>query len=916
MKGYILVLGLYFFPLSLTAQSYESCISYYKQAEYDQVKEIFEKNSHLGAFLHDSTDLLDAVSTSYINLGEYDKAKSLLVGSPLYKSAPTIPTADYALLLNNLGLVYDGKLDFDSALYCLNKALKIRNSLLGNASLITAESYYNLGSLMLRQGDYDKAEELLVKTLSIESKNYDRDDPSLALTLNNLAVVNEECGRYVKALSYYELASSIFSKNPGRESYQYGLLQFNKGKVFMKLNQIDTANLYLNSANLILKQSNVFVPEIALLEIDLIDRLIMSSQLDEAEVRTDQFEKKWNLNEESWRFILSDVLFLKAKLQLHKGQPERAMSLVKEAKKEFSATYKSSHINIIRLLDFEANLFIIQKAYEKSQLNFMELHALILTKIRTMFPSFSEKEREQFFFKVRSYFEKYATLLITNPRQKGIASQLYNNQLATKAILLNYTNRWKRQILMSGDVELIKQFSHWQEMKSQFRDESEKVSAKNSISLDSLEEEVNALEKRLSARSEYFARHIDYSDSDWKLIRSRLKKNEAAIEIIRFRKFDYGKLHDFTNEIYYAALVITQKTVDDPEVVIFKNGNELENRILKQYRNSILLKQEDTDSYNQFWKPIRAKLKGVERVYFSPDGIFNLINFNTLKNPETGQYLLEEIHWRQVTNTKDLLMSIEKEEHNKYALLFGGPDFQSRATWTHETMRSFVPSFRTYQTIKLERGKGLAFLPGAKMEVENIRELLEKYEWDVDLFEGKNALEENLKHSLKPKLLHIATHGYFQADNTDNGNQRGAENLLLRSGLMLAGAETSLDQPEGITDMGDQEDGILTAYEAVNLNLENTELVVLSACETGLGEIQNGEGVYGLQRAFRVAGAKNLIMSLWKVDDEVTRYLMELFYKEWLSTGDKYGALLHAQKIVKEKFPDPYYWGAFVLVGN
>jgi CHAT domain-containing protein len=122
--------------------------------------------------------------------------------------------------------------------------------------------------------------------------------------------------------------------------------------------------------------------------------------------------------------------------------------------------------------------------------------------------------------------------------------------------------------------------------------------------------------------------------------------------------------------------------------------------------------------------------------------------------------------------------------------------------------------------------------------------------------------------------------------------------------------------PEGEADLSDVENGVLTAYEAMNLNFTGTSLVILSACETGLGEVKSGEGVYGLQRAFLVAGAETLIMSLWKVDDEATQQLMTNFYTNWIASGNKQAAFKQAQLQLMTKFPEPYFWGAFVMVRN
>ncbi len=131
---------------------------------------------------------------------------------------------------------------------------------------------------------------------------------------------------------------------------------------------------------------------------------------------------------------------------------------------------------------------------------------------------------------------------------------------------------------------------------------------------------------------------------------------------------------------------------------------------------------------------------------------------------------------------------------------------------------------------------------------------------------------------------------------------------MIRSGLILTG----VDNPN----TGPEDDGILTAYEATNLKLDSTYLVVLSACETGLGEVKNGEGVYGLQRGFKVAGARFLLMSLWKVDDFATQQLMQDFYNNWLSGMAIHEAFEGAQMALRSKYPEPFYWGGFILLGS
>ena len=209
-------------------------------------------------------------------------------------------------------------------------------------------------------------------------------------------------------------------------------------------------------------------------------------------------------------------------------------------------------------------------------------------------------------------------------------------------------------------------------------------------------------------------------------------------------------------------------------------------------------------------------------------------------------------------------------------------------------------------------------LPGTHEEVVELKKLLNDNGWKTQDYLELKAGEDQVKSMKSPKVFHIATHGFFQPAIEENNifaglnESKAYDNPLLRSGLLMAGAGDILN--ESAYNYNSQS-GILTAYEAMNLNLDQTDLVVLSACETGLGEMEAGEGVYGLQRAFLVAGAKTIIMSLFKVSDEATQQLMVKFYQKWITTGDKRRAFIDAKKEIRNEYRDPIYWGPFVMIG-
>jgi CHAT domain-containing protein len=298
---------------------------------------------------------------------------------------------------------------------------------------------------------------------------------------------------------------------------------------------------------------------------------------------------------------------------------------------------------------------------------------------------------------------------------------------------------------------------------------------------------------------------------------------------------------------------------------------------------------------------------------------------------------------RMVSSTKDLLRQ-PPPAAKKTALLVGNPAFDLSEVEQRAALAKLTKPERSESRPEpivvassggthLPRGQcpdKLEPLDETQKEVKDIAKLLKEQGWEVSEHTWEEALAESVKGVKGPRVLHLATHGCFEPDQRRDPEEgrlglqkheeaRGLEDPMLRSMLYFAGANRTLAHqptPEGL------HNGVLTAYEASTLTLEGTELVVLSAYETGLGKTQNGEGVFGLQRGLQEAGAQAVLMSEWSVPSEETQELMERFYQKWLGGKSKHEALSKAQQEmrdqVKKKYRGdfPWFWGAFVLVGR
>jgi CHAT domain-containing protein len=813
------------------------------------------------------------LSIFYQSIGNLEKAEAYDVRAfQIVKPKNDFEKAYRAV---SLGLLYTNMGSYDKAETVLLEGLQVfrTHNQFNDQNLLCLEL---LGALYYKLGNYEKAQLLLEEATSISSET----SGGYTAFLGNLATVYEDNGNTAKAEKVFIKARRISLQLFGNSSIQYSQSLSQLANFYRKTGRFSSSDSCFNECVKIIKNK----------------------------YGVDHIQFAFALN--NWALLFSD-----------KGDFKRGEQYYLQALRIMESKLGNTNVKYIASLGNLAKLYVRNSDYIKAEQYFALTNKNLLSQINRFFPSLSEKEKEDFYKSVKESFELFnAFALQRYPSNPAITQDMFNLQLATKALLLNSSAKWKQRIRSSGDKKLAALYYSWEDKQAilakLYKDSTSQAS------IDSLQQEANGLEKELSLRSESFASFTEKKQYTWQDVRQKLKPDEAVIEIIRLNKFgisgmvtDSSDVHltrypkrGLTDTVFYAALIVKQ-TSKYPELIVLENGNELEKHRLYYYRNAISFQKTDEFSYDQFWRPISKGLgKKIRRVYFSPDGVYNSINLNTLLNPKTKEYLLKEIDLQLLTTSKDLLVARNEESFNTLAYLVGYPNYQA----TKEKRASLVDKERstqpTYYALNLERGDYLEDLPGTKTEVENIAVMLSAKGWQPDVLTGDDALEETLKDAFKPRVLHIATHGYFRPDSVMSART----NPLLQSGLMLTGAGRTLSG-----DKDDKtEDGILTAYEAMNLNLDNTDLVVLSACETGLGEIRNGEGVYGLQRAFKVAGAKSIIMSLWKVNDESTQELLTTFYQFWLENGDKRAAFKKAQLSISSKYPSPYYWGAFVMVGE
>jgi CHAT domain-containing protein len=528
-----------------------------------------------------------------------------------------------------------------------------------------------------------------------------------------------------------------------------------------------------------------------------------------------------------------------------------------------------------------------------------------------------------------------------------------NFWLKRKGVILEAQKSFQEALIYSEDLQAVKTFQELAMVRAKLSNLTFAGPGKEGVEayrrkLADVKKEKQRLETRLSQLSQAFALKQKIGNVDCEQVASTLPQNTVLFEFARVIMPDFKTIlkEPKLKPAHYIAFILHAGKGDRVGMIDLGGAAEIDKEVAKLKKEISIMDEKSVSSsrkiYEMVFEPLQKDLGDIKEIFISPDGNLNLIPFEVLQGPD-GKYLIEDYTFNYLSAGRDVIGFGQIKEQGQKALLMGDPDFDLDPEKKKPYLQKLALFDRKQEEVVRRSAdlKGFHYerLPGARKEVKAIQKIMEDTT-KSEIFLGGEALEEVLKKKSAPKILHLATHGFFLNDQElsnlpaypmargfdtfslmpvkQNGIKVRIENPMLRSGFVLAGANRSLQ----ITDK-QMEDGIVTAEEILGLRLRGTDMVVLSACDTGLGDVKTGEGVFGLRRAFDQAGAKSLIMSLWAVPDKETRELMVEFYNNIIKRNmNRCQALRQAalkeMKIVKKRYGHayPFCWGGFVMVGD
>ncbi len=883
---------------------------------------------------------LRSLANLYSEIGNYNESIQLYNKTlEIQSKPPDENTADFAITLNGLGRLYDKLGQFDKAESCFTKAMTILEESIGEQNTSYSTTLNNLGLLYINTGKYGEAERLLTLALETNKKILGESNLDFAVILSNLGLLYSNIGQYEKSESLFERSLKIKGELLGTKNLSYATTLNNLAQIFICRGNLEQALPFFQQAWIIEKEIlGESHPDYILLLNNLAGVYQTLHRLDTAEfiykMVLDTRLKRMGEDNIDYAISLNNLGYL----YLEMAKYDDAESSFKKASDIIVKTNSTKHPSYAIILNNLGDVYIRKGQIQNAEKAYVDVINTITERISQGFEFMSERERGKFLITISPYFESYLSFFLNNCKSnQSNTCWPYNIELIQKGIILRSASNERYAILSSKDSNLINEYNLFTNIKTQlafFYSQPLENQNRDSAYIKELEESANKLEKELVQSSKAYCDVKAIEDLTWENIRDQLTENQAAVEFSSFRFHDG---HKWTDSIYYCALIL-RKGYSQPEMkflfeqrqldsILSLNGSDKEVVHLFYSNRGIIIPENLSDKkvsqmlYELVWAPIEPNLSGVDTVYFSPSGSLHKVSFAAIATPDSdclvNKYCLIQLgSTRQIVKYKTAQDYIDVADS---AIVFGGIDYEwaenSNDTATHYSQILPTDDARTHS---------LSYLPGTLSEAKFIDSLFRKGSMDVELSTGSQATKTVFQNvsGKAPQIIHIATHGFFFPIAEDSRNKdfigglgetvyRFSENPLLRSGLLFAGANPYWTGKE---EAKDSDNGILTAYEISNMDLSNTKLIVLSACQTGLGDIKGNEGVFGLQRAFKMAGVKNIIMSLWSIPDKETQEFMEIFYGHCFSGESIQNSFTLTQREMKRRYPyDPYKWAGFVL---
>ena len=841
---------------------------------------------------------LNNLAELYHAMGKYDNAL------PLYEQALNMrkklsdgkPHPDVATSLNNLAGLYREVGKYDKALPLLQQALEMKGKLLDEDHPSVVVALNNIAGLYLLMREYDKALLLFQQVLEINRKRFNGDHPSLARSLNNLAGVSLLMGERSKALPLFqqalEMSHRLFPQgHPDAATYLEGL-----------------AGLY--------REAGEYRAALPLFQQAL--------------------EMKKRLFNEEHPSVATSLENL-AGLYSDVGEYGTALALYRQALELKRKFFGEQHPDVAASLLNLALLYVAIDELEHALKALKEAAEITEHQYRTLLPILTEKEMLSFVSPL--VFSPNLCLLHPSAEVKEFALE---QVLRNKGRVLNVLSQ-QRKLQQIDDAVLAKKLQRLQKLQDELSRHIFLGSADFSspAALHQLNAAREQLEAEIALRIQELTPVPEAVGLNLDEVGKAIPAKHALVEFVQFNQFHFRAIpangEKRWGEPRYLAFVLHHGR-SEPEIVDLGSAEMIENQFrifmkkVKDRERLVSLREEGERLRKLVFDPLLPMLNGTENLILSPDGKLNLLTFNILPDDEGG-FLVDKYHFHYVSSGRELLeWRTSAETKTSAPSIFTDPDFDLSSRLQEISLQPVA--LPQNPIAPDDRGFSFRRLPGTEQEADAIIRIWLTHGRPVTVYRRADASEERLKREKSPFSLHLATHGFFLEDiepgkpedtrgvlllpnrggedstlviSTRQTTQR-LEDPMLQSGIALAGANAQMRD--------NLEDGIVTALEISQLDLQGTKLVVLSACETGLGEVKVGQGVYGLRRAFQLAGAQTVIASLWSVSDRETAELMTVFYQHWLSGETKSTALRESVLALRQREPHPYYWGAFISLGK